>query len=246
MELRARPTSREDLGGGRLLLQGLGEVGVLGLQLGEEPRVLDGDRRPGREGLHQGDLAVGERPDLVPVDDDHPEQLVRPEHGDGHDAPVGVDLGPAVRVLGIGLDVVHVDDTPLEGGPGGGAAAPGRDGIALDEVPELRGDVVTGHPAQDRAVKTEDEGAFGLAQPDRVLGQRLEDRLEIEGGPPDHLEELAGRRLLLEGGLQLAIAGLQLGEQANVLDGDDGLIGEGLEEGDLTLGEELAHRCGGG
>src|SRR5215471_5534848 len=30
---------------------------------------------------------------------------------------------------------------------------------------------------------------------------------------------------------------LQLGEQAHVLDGDHGLVGEGLEEGDLLVGE---------
>ena len=60
------------------------------------------------------------------------------------------------------------------------------------------------------AVKAEDECALRLAQPACVLGQRLEDRLQIEGGPPDHLEELAGRRLLLERDPQLAVARLQL------------------------------------
>ena len=52
--------------------------------------------------------------------------------------------------------------------------------------------------SQNLAVEAQDDAALGLAQPDRVLGQRLEDRLEIERGPPDHLEQLAGRRLLLE------------------------------------------------
>ena len=37
---------------------------------------------------------------------------------------------------------------------------------------------------------------------------------------------------------QLAVARLQLREQAHVLDRDDGLVGEGLEERDLLLGEE--------
>ena len=37
----------------------------------------------------QGDLAVGERPDLVPVDEDHAEQLVRSEHRDREDGPDG-------------------------------------------------------------------------------------------------------------------------------------------------------------
>ena len=47
--------------GRRLLLQRLGEVGVPGLQLREQPRVLDGDDRLVGEGLEQRDLAVGER-----------------------------------------------------------------------------------------------------------------------------------------------------------------------------------------
>ena len=87
-----------------------------------------------------------------------------------------------------------------------------------------------GHEPQQLAVEAEDQRPFGLAEPDRVLGQRLEDRLEIEGGAADHLEQLAGRRLLLERDPQLAVARLQLGEQAHVLDGDDRLVGERLEE----------------
>ena len=50
------------------LLDRAGELGRARLQLVEQPRVLDGDGRLVGEGLHQGDLAVGERPDLVPVD----------------------------------------------------------------------------------------------------------------------------------------------------------------------------------
>src|SRR4029450_13786373 len=46
--------------------------------------------------------------------------------------------------------------------------------------------------------------------------------------------------LLLERYTQLGVAGLQLLEQAHVLDGDGGLIGEGLEELDLRSCE-LSH-----
>ena len=37
--------------------------------------------------------------------------------------------------------------------------------------------------------------------------------------------------------VEIAVARLQLLEQADVLDGDDGLVGEGLEELDLRVGE---------
>jgi hypothetical protein len=42
---------------------------------------------------------------------------------------------------------------------------------------------------------------------------------------------------------KVAVAGLQLLEEAHVLDRDDRLIGEGLEQGNLPLGEELGLRA---
>jgi hypothetical protein len=168
------------------------------LQLGEQPGVLDGDGGLVGEGPHQSDLIVHERPDLVPVDRDDPEQLVRSQHGDHQHGPVGSNLLPSVRVLRIAPDIVNVDAAPLEGGTPDTTPASKRDGILLDECSELRRDVVSGHDSHQLTVEAEDQRAFGLAQPDRVLGQRLEDGLEIEAGTADHLEQLAGRRLLLE------------------------------------------------
>ena len=168
----------------------------------------------------------------------HSEQLSRPEHGDRQHGADGVDRA---------WRRTCTRDRPEHRGCGRcaargrsarrGALASGRDGVPLDEVPELGGDVVSGHHSQELTIEAQDERPLGLAQPDRVLGQRLEDRLEVEGGPADHLEQLAGRRLLLEGHPQLAVARLQLGEQADVLDGDDGLVGEGLQELDVAVGE---------
>ncbi len=51
------------------------------------------------------------------------------------------------------------------------------------------------------------------------------------------LENIAGCGLLLQRLLQLPRPRLHLLEQSRVLDGDDGLVGEGLEEFDLALGE---------
>src|SRR5262249_48380582 len=53
----------------------------------------------------------------------------------------------------------------------------------------------------------------------------------------DHAQDLAGRRLLLEGLGQVAIARLQLLEQPDVLDGDDRLVGERAEKLDLRVAE---------
>ena len=137
----------------------------------------------------------------------------------------------------VRLSIENVDGSKLEGGAPRAAHATRANGIRLDECSQLRGGIVGGPDSQELAVEAIDERALGLAQPDRVLRQRLEDRLEIERGPADDLEELAGRRLLLERVPQLAVACLQLGEQPHVLDGDHGLVGECLEEHDLLVGE---------
>src|SRR5262245_10164606 len=108
--------------------------------------------------------------------------------------------------------------------------ASGRNGILLDKGSELVRSVAGGHDAQQLTVEAENQRAFGVTQPDRVLSQRLEDRLEVEGGSPDDLQQLAGCRLLLQRHSQLTVAGFQLLEQPHILYGDDRLVGKCLEQ----------------
>ncbi len=68
------------------------------------------------------------------------------------------------------------------------------------------------------------------AHPGGVLGDGLHDRLEVGRRARDDPQDLAGGRLLLERLFRLV-------EQADVLDGDDRLGGEGLQELDLPVGE---------
>ena len=68
-------------------------------------------------------------------------------------------------------------------------------------------------------------------------------RLQSVGERLMTLEHLAGRGLVLERLGQLARARLHLLEQPRVLDGDHGLVGEGLEQLDLLVGEWLGLRC---
>src|SRR5262250_3896637 len=116
---------------------------------------------------------------------------------------------------------MDVDRATLETGPRGGATPSRRDGVLLDEGSDLGRGVVGGHDPQQLTVEAEDERSHGVAELHRVLRQRLEHWLEIEGGAPDHPEELARRRLLLEGHAELAVAGSQLRKETHVLDGDD-------------------------
>ena len=58
------------------------------------------------------------------------------------------------------------------------------------------------------------------------------------------------RRMSLRGGLllerfgEVAVARLELGEQAHVLDGDHRLVGERLQQLDLRVGKRAARRRG--
>ena len=181
----------QELGGRRLLLERL-------LRVVEQPHVLDRDDGLVGEGLHQGDLAVGERQHLVSDDVDDSLQLAGPEHRHGNQSSEGAHLSRAVGVLGIGTGIEDLDRALLQGSTTGAASPSRLDRILLLECSQLRRDVVGGHHSQHLPVEPEDQRVLALAQLDGVLGHRLEHRLQIEGGLPDHLEELAGRRLLFQ------------------------------------------------
>src|SRR4029450_1230476 len=55
-------------------------------------------------------------------------------------------------------------------------------------------------------------------------------RLHVGGRPADDAEHLGCRRLMLQGLAQFCVAFLQFFEEPYVLDGDDGLIGEGFQQ----------------
>ncbi len=74
----------------------------------------------------------------------------------------------------------------------------------------------------------------------------IENRLHVGRRARDDLENLGRGGLLLQGLADLGMGGgeraillLQLGEQPHVLDRDHRLVGEGLKESDLLVGERL-------
>src|SRR5260370_12268581 len=64
------------------------------------------------------------------------------------------------------------------------------------------------------------------------LNKRVQNGLQIEGRAADDLEHIGGGGLLLQRFPQLV-------EQARVLDGNDGLIGKGLEKRDLLISKRI-------
>src|ERR1700730_1065296 len=78
-----------------------------------------------------------------------------------------------------------------------------------------------------------------VAQSHGAADDRVEDRLHTGLRAADDMQYLSGRRLLLQRLGEVAVARLQLLEEADVLDGDYGFVGEGLEERDLGVREWL-------
>ncbi len=70
----------------------------------------------------------------------------------------------------------------------------------------------------------------GFAKPAGALDDGFENRPDIGRRGGDHAEDVCTAGLVSQRLLQLAGLGLHLIEQPGILDGDDGLVGEGLDE----------------
>src|SRR6516165_10724132 len=79
----------------------------------------------------------------------------------------------------------------------------------------------------------------GLAQPTGRPEQRIEHGSKVECRAADDLEHVGGRGLLLQRFCKIARLGLDLVEQANILDGYHSLVGESGNQGYLLFSKKL-------
>jgi hypothetical protein len=141
----------------------------------------------------------------------------------------------AIRELGgAGLKVVHMDwhaiDESAPGDPAPSGPTPEVDQIYWDRA-------VMRSNTKQFALAQENNGIVGLAKPASALCDRLQYRLDIGGRSGDHAEDFAGRGLMSERFGELPGTCLHFVEQSRVLDGDDRLVGEGLNQLDLFVRE---------
>jgi hypothetical protein len=111
------------------------------------------------------------------------------------------------------------------------------------------GVVVLGDLMDQLAVELIEHAAESVAQPHGASDDRVKDRLDVSLRLADDAQDLSCRRLLLQrlGDLRVRLGQsfillLELGEQPDVLDRDDRLVGKSLEQRDLSL-RERAHLC---
>src|SRR5215467_5820722 len=96
-----------------------------------------------------------------------------------------------------------------------------------------------GHKMNEIPVEPEHVAELSLAEFRCALGDRVEHGLDVGRRTRDYAQYLGGCCLIFKGFLQLALTRLLGFEQPRILDGDDGLVGEGLDEFDLPSGERL-------
>src|SRR5712691_1537725 len=139
-------------------------------------------------------------------------------------------------VLGIELDIGNVDHRALEDRP------PYPEGprwarrkYAMRLLEAVGGEVVLGDMMDQLAVELIERAEEPVAQPHGASDDRVEDRLHVGLRSADDAQDLGRRRLLFQRFGEVSVADLELLEEPDVLDGDDRLVGEGLEEGDLSF-----------
>src|SRR5215831_169413 len=129
--------------------------------------------------------------------------------------------------------------------PGGKAPVPGRHReTTMYGFQLLRGPFVRRDQVNELAVEAEYAAEAGSAQAHATREDHLEDRLYVGRRARDDSQDLARGRLLLQRLADLCMSVceglvllLKLREQPDVLDGDDGLIGEGRDQTNLLVGK---------
>ena len=223
------------------MLAGDLELAALLLDLGEQADVLDGDHRLVGEHRHQLDLLGTERLDAVARQAHHARQLAIAHH---RHAQHGADIADAGDVLGaigrVGQRIGHGYRRVAQRHAADQRVLARIEGSGLLVLLVTRVERVARFPVKGAVgLQLEHAAHVGVAQAGRRLDHGQQHRLELEGRVAHDLEHVAGRRLVFERLGQLAVAALDLLEQAHVLDGDHRLRGEGFQELHLFVAERL-------
>ena len=233
----------EELG---LMAAGRLELPALVRDLPEEPRVLDGKSRLGRERREEAHDLRRKLAWRLAANAEGADDALLQEQGHGQDCAIaGLHEGAADRALVAAFDgdVGHLDGLPRRGRAADDALPLGNRRRPTDRIQRLRlpGIPVAARPQPKHLrdlVVLEDGAGVGPGQLAGASHDRLEHRVQIEGRTerPPHIAE---RPKLAHGARQVLGPGFEFREQPHVLDGDHGLVGECFRKRDLLVGEGL-------
>ena len=130
------------------------------------------------------------------------------------------------------MNVLNVDGNAIDYGAATSGPARQRclDGSRLHR-PDLR------REAHHISIDQTYGPVFGPTHLDRAGQDAVEDGQQVSGRAADDLEDLRRRDLMLQRLAEVAVAVLQLSEEARILQRDHRLVGERLQKGGVGLGE---------
>ncbi len=115
-------------------------------------------------------------------------------------APQPVSRELRMRVLGIAGQIRAIRHGARQDGPAGHGTPAGREREHLAHDIDVRGcHVVRGRHMDQPSIETKERAAGRLAEPDRILDDGVEDRLDIGARGRDDPKDLARGLLLLQG-----------------------------------------------
>src|SRR5215831_11787496 len=199
------------------LTMSLGQSAILLLQLREQAHVLDRDDGLIGEGLKQGDLSVRKELGLGTTEVDRTDRDAFSHQGHAEvcmNAFSPRECSTHREFLCFRFQVSNMNRPPVEHCATIDRFSDQRDGARDGDRAVMRGE------QQTITFPTEDGGVEGLAQASCALRYGIEHWLDVSRRARDDAQDLARRRLALQRVFRLV-------EEADVLDGDDGLVGEG-------------------
>src|SRR5258705_196199 len=130
---------------------------------------------------------------------------------------------------------MDMDSSTLEENPAGHTVAFATDRAPCEKIQQFRSGIVRCSPLAGISFDPVDEPLVCSTKSTSILDKRFENGLEVKDRTADDLEYLGRGGLLLQGLSEIAVALLHLLKQTRVLNGDDGLVGEGLQQLNLPI-----------
>ena len=196
--------------------------------------LLDRDRCLVGKDFQKPDLVVGKTARLRPCDKDRAHNAIFAMHGHSKAAAVPGLFGESPIVISrINEDVADVNNCASVDGLGCHRhAIKWHRKVCPEEL-----DAALGNPANARefdnvAIEDGDNADLCVTQLLRTLSDEIEDRHCVGRRSTYYVQHVSSRGLPLQRLLRLV-------EQPHVLDGDHGLIGEGLQQGNLFVAERM-------
>src|SRR5262245_16228061 len=205
----------------------------------EQPTMLDGDDGLTRERHDELDLPFRERSYLAAPERQPADGHALPQHRHRKARPIaseGLDRRAVIsrhrpNVFDLYRRSVQ-DGAPYEAVRSRGKREDGPEDLELwlrYLAVRVDGDLLT--------VEEMETAKGGVAQPHSPTDDRIEYWLSVGRGARNDLKDVTGGRLPFESLSQVAVSFVEFSKQPHVLNRDDGLVGEGLEQGDLVGGE---------